>query len=82
MDGLNSLPLDDAIEVFHAARIAKVSPSTMRRWCEEKRVKAWKPVGRWRVERTSLYDLIGHACNLQDHHLSGPSREPIAKVTE
>jgi hypothetical protein len=52
------LPLDDTIDTFTAARIAKVTESTMRRWCEEARVHAWKPVGRWRVDRKSLYELI------------------------
>ena len=52
------LPLDDSLDTFTAARVAKVSESTIRRWCEEARVTACKPVGRWRVDRRSLYALI------------------------
>ncbi len=57
------LPLDDTLDTFTAARIAKVTESSVRRWCEEGRVHAWKPVGRWRVCRTSLYALINKSNN-------------------
>lgn len=52
------LPLDESLDTFTAARIAKVSEKTMRRWCEDDRVLAFKPVGRWRVDKKSLYSLI------------------------
>jgi hypothetical protein len=52
------LPLDESLDTFTAARIAKVSESTVRRWCDEARVQACKPVGRWRVDKRSLYALI------------------------
>jgi excisionase family DNA binding protein len=58
------LPLDDTIDTFHAARIAKVTEPTMRRWCEGGRVRAWKPGGRWRVCRKSLYALIEASRNV------------------
>jgi predicted site-specific integrase-resolvase len=57
------LPLHDTVDAFTAARIASVSPATIRRWCEDGRVGAWKLVGRWRVDRAGLYSLISQAHN-------------------
>ena len=57
------LPLDDTIDTFTAARIAKVTEPTIRRWCEAGRVRACKPVGRWCVDRKSLYALIQAGMN-------------------
>lgn len=54
MRGLIELPLEDTVDVHTAARIARVSDSTMRRWCDEGRVPACKPVGRWRIYRSEL----------------------------
>jgi hypothetical protein len=64
------LPLDDTIDTFHAARVAKVKEKTIRRWCERGRVVAYKPVGRWRVCRKSLYALIERSRNI-------PAQPPI-----
>lgn len=52
------LPLAESLDTFTAARIAQVTESTVRRWCEEARIQACKPVGRWRVDKRSLYALI------------------------
>jgi predicted site-specific integrase-resolvase len=57
------LPLDESIDTFTAARIAKVSEITMRRWCNDGVVGACKPVGRWRVDKKSLYALIAAGQN-------------------
>lgn len=43
--------LEDTIDVFTAARLARVSPESMRRWCDEGRLPAYKLVGRWRIKR-------------------------------
>jgi len=64
------LPLDDTLDTFTAARIAKVTEKTMRQWCERGRVGAWKPVGRWRVERKSLYALIAAGRNSSPEGIS------------
>lgn len=52
MNGLIELPLQDTIDVHTAARMARVCPSTVRRWCDEGKVAACKPAGRWRVYRS------------------------------
>ena len=44
------VPLEDTIDVFTAARTANVSQETMRRWCDEGHVAAYKLVGRWRID--------------------------------
>jgi hypothetical protein len=70
------LPLEESFDVFTAARVAKVSQKTMRRWCEENRVVAFKPVGRWRVDMQSLYSLIAASRNgaaQTPHHEQNPS---------
>lgn len=45
------VPLEATIDVFTAARTAGVSEETMRRWCDEGRVAAYKLVGRWRIDQ-------------------------------
>lgn len=65
-----NLPLDDSLDVFTAARIAKVSTATMRHWCEQGRVGAWKPGGRWRVDKASLYALIEQGKNSYNRGLT------------
>jgi predicted site-specific integrase-resolvase len=52
------LPLEDTLDVFSAARVAKVSPSTLRRWCELGFFPCYKLVGNWRIERESFYEWI------------------------
>lgn len=52
------LPLADTMDVFTAARVAQVTPSTMRRWCELGFFPAYKLVGVWRVERESFYTWV------------------------
>ena len=59
------LPLDESFDTFTAARIAKVTEPTMRRWCHTGIVGACKPVGRWRVDKKSLYALIAAGQNMQ-----------------
>lgn len=56
--------LEDTIDVFTAARMARVSPESMRRWCDEGRVSAYKLVGRWRIDREAFYSW------LQAHRIS------------
>lgn len=52
------LPLEDTLDVFTAARVALVSPNTLRRWCDEGRFPCWKLVGQWRVEREPFYEWL------------------------
>ena len=51
----------------------------MRRWCEEGRVGAWKPGGRWRVDKASLYALIEAGKN---SHNRGIASEHEARVND
>lgn len=46
--------VEDTIDVYVAARMAKVSTETIRRWCEQRIFPAWKMVGRWRIERSGF----------------------------
>ncbi|MGE5487556.1 MAG: helix-turn-helix domain-containing protein [bacterium] len=52
------LPLEDTLDVFTAARIARVSTWTIRRWCEQGLFPCYKLVGQWRVERAPFYAWI------------------------
>jgi excisionase family DNA binding protein len=58
------LPLEDTIDVFTAARIARVHENTIRRWCEEGRLSANRIGKKWRVYRAPLYARIEAANNL------------------
>lgn len=71
MKGLIELPLEDTVDVHTAARIAQVSSSTVRRWCDEGRVAACKPVGRWRIYRTEFLTWIKST-----NQLPGAARTP------
>lgn len=52
------VPLEETIDVWTAARVARVSPETIRRWCDEGRLAAYKLVGRWRIERAEFYNFL------------------------
>lgn len=52
------VPLEETLDVWTAARIAKVSPESIRRWCDEGRITAYKLVGRWRIERSAFYSFL------------------------
>jgi excisionase family DNA binding protein len=52
------LPLEDTLDVFTAARIARVSAPTIRRWCDQGMFPCYKLVGQWRVERAAFYEWI------------------------
>ena len=52
------VPLEETLDVWTAARIAKVSPESIRRWCDEGRITAYKLVGRWRIEREAFYSFL------------------------
>jgi excisionase family DNA binding protein len=52
------LPLEDTIDVFTAARVARCSTDTIRRWCDAGRFPAFKLVGRYRIERQPFYAWI------------------------
>lgn len=41
-----------------AARIAKVSEQTIRRWCEMGQIPAYKLVGRWRINRAGFTEWL------------------------
>lgn len=56
------VPLEETIDVWTAARIARVSPESIRRWCDEGRIPAYKLVGRWRIERAEFYAFLS-ACH-------------------
>lgn len=51
-------PLEDTISIFYAAKAAKVTESTMRRWCEMGKVRANQTGKKWAVYRDPLYALI------------------------
>jgi excisionase family DNA binding protein len=51
---LVAMPLEDTVNIFTAARMARVSPETMRRWCDHGRIPCVKLVGRWRVYKSAL----------------------------
>ena len=46
--------LADTITITTAARVANHSEETIRRWCEQGRFEACKPVGQWRIYRESF----------------------------
>jgi excisionase family DNA binding protein len=50
--------LEETLDVWTAARIARVSPETIRRWCDEGRITAYKLVGRWRIDREAFYAFL------------------------
>jgi hypothetical protein len=52
------VPLEETIDVWTAARIARVSPETIRRWCDAGLFPSWKLVGRWKVERAGFYNFL------------------------
>ena len=52
------LPLEDTLDTFTAARIARCSPETIRRWCDQGRFPAYKLVGRYRIERAAFYSWL------------------------
>lgn len=58
MAGLIELPLQDTIDTHTAARMARVSESTVRRWCDEGRIAAVRPAGRWRIYRSEYLAWI------------------------
>jgi len=54
----------DTITVSMAARMAGVSYETVRRWCDEGRIPAFKLIGRWRIPRREFaewLDRVGEA---------------------
>ncbi len=51
-------PLADTLDVYTAARVAVVSPWTIRRWCEQAMFPCYKLVRQWRIERVAFYDWI------------------------
>jgi hypothetical protein len=55
---LTFVALDETIDVFTAARMARVSPESMRRWCDQGIVVAYKLVGRWRIDREAFYTWL------------------------
>jgi len=60
--------LEDTLDVFTAARMARVSPESMRRWCDEGRIHAYKLVGRWRIYREPFETWLSAFHNtLQDN---------------
>ena len=60
----------ETLDVTTAARLARVSPETMRRWCECRIVPAFKLVGRWRLLRREFHAwLEQHSVNLQKNLL-------------
>ena len=46
------------------AEIIKVSPSTVFRWCETSRIKAYKVGSRWRVKK-SIFDQYLKDCGIE-----------------
>jgi excisionase family DNA binding protein len=55
---LHFVKIEETLDVWMAARIAKVSVGTIRRWCEEGRIEAYKLVGRWRIPRAAFLDFL------------------------
>lgn len=58
---LHFVKIEETLDVWMAARIAKVSVGTIRRWCEEGRIEAYKLVGRWRIPRAAFIDFLRSA---------------------
>ena len=58
---LQLVPLEETIDVFTAARAARVSCETIRRWCEERRIVSYKLVGRWRIDRPAFQSFLDSA---------------------
>jgi excisionase family DNA binding protein len=58
---LEFAPLEETIDVFTAARAARVSCETIRRWCEEHRFRSYKLVGRWRIDRSAFQSFLNSA---------------------
>ncbi|GMU21166.1 MAG: helix-turn-helix domain-containing protein [Bryobacteraceae bacterium] len=46
--------LRETVDTSTAARIAKVSEETIRRWCDTGKLPAYKLVGRWRIHRVQF----------------------------
>lgn len=52
------VPMAETIDVWTAARLAEVSQESIRRWCDEGRITAYKLVGRWRIDREAFYAFL------------------------
>lgn len=61
------------IAVSVAARLAEVSPECIRKWCEAGTIKAYKLVGRWRIDRGALIDFLSQAEAQMDAGSTGPT---------
>jgi predicted site-specific integrase-resolvase len=61
MKSLITLPLEETVDVATAARMAMVSQTTVRRWCDEGRIACLKPFGRWRIYRIPFLASISAA---------------------
>lgn len=46
--------VEETIDSSTAARIAKVSEETIRRWCDHGEIPSYKLVGRWRIDRAAF----------------------------
>jgi len=50
--------VEETISTYTAARIAQVSEETVRRWCDQGTLPAYKFVGRWRIERALFQEWL------------------------
>lgn len=53
--------MDEILTVQEVAKYLKVSRSTVWRWCNQGRLLAFKAGHGWRVHRTEVERLMGHA---------------------
>jgi excisionase family DNA binding protein len=50
--------VEETIDSHTAARVARVSESTIRRWCDMGEIPAYKMVGRWRINRAKFIEWL------------------------
>ena len=52
--------MDDILTVQEVADYLKVSRSTVWRWCNQGRLRAFKAGHGWRIHRATVEKLVGH----------------------
>lgn len=53
--------MDDILTVQEVAKYLKVSRSTVWRWCNQRRLLAFKAGHGWRVHRTAVEKMMGYS---------------------
>lgn len=60
---IGGLNMDEILTVQEVAKYLKVSRSTVWRWCNQRRLLAFKAGHGWRVHRTAVEKMMG--CSLE-----------------